>query len=158
MCEYHYKNIDGPYQTPDRHKSTRYFVIRLGYTIHCFTGKKYIDDNIDSYKDIKANVKFKPDKLGRNPICTAIEFLESKNDWVKIGSRSSDREALSDSLEELIRPFCNVGKCGSFFAPILGKIVVQGNEAGLNICEIDRTPHNNKIRLNPKKYVQMSLF
>lgn len=69
-------------------------------------------------------------------ICRVVEWLRGKG-WVNIGSTKKKPD--EESLENCLRPYSNVGKLGSFFAPLLG------NE-GLNIAEIHHG-RPNRIRL-----------
>ena len=70
-----------------------------------------------------------------------VEWLKDKPNGVRVGSIMEKEVEDKSSLESFLREggYSNVGKLGSFFAPLLGS-------AGLNVAIIDST-RPNKIKL-----------
>lgn len=121
----------GEYWTPDMHLSKKFFVKVQNNQIHCYTGKK-----CDGLYKAGGNVVFNnADTIVKD----VVTWLKTQ-DKVCIGSTKNE-DAEKPSLESFLRKggYSNVGKLGSFFAPLLGS-------SGLNIAGVEGT-RPNKIKL-----------
>lgn len=128
MCNYHQNLREGLYHTPYERKP--YYVRIINNQIHCYTGKFYEEGNFNRTGNVVFN--------NITVICDTVEWLQNL-DWVLIGSKAGEEKPGEGTLEEFLRPYSNVGKLGSFLAPLFGT-------EGLNIAEIDNNKPN-RIRL-----------